>query len=218
VTPEQLNQWWWLAIAAYLLGSIPCGYLVARHIGQHDIRSTGSGSTGATNVARLLGPAAGAMTLLLDAAKGFFAAWLASRLTGHSILWMSVAAFASVVGHVYPLWLGGRGSRDVATAAGAFLLICWPAVLTAIAIWLVLLAGWRYVSLASIAAAAALPLLIYLFYARGYAPPLSLSISAALCAVLILWRHRENLGRLAAGSEPRFHFGRSGSLGGNGRP
>ncbi len=203
VTPESLNQWWWLALAAYLLGSIPFGYLVARRAGLHDIRESGSGNIGATNVARTLGAGAGALTFFLDTAKGFLAVWLAAALTHFSVIWMVVAAVGAVLGHVYPLWLGGKGGRGVATAAGAFVLICWPAVIAAVAIWIAVLFAWRYVSLASIAAAAALPLLTYLLYAREFAPPRAVSIGVTLTSMLVLWRHRENLGRLATGTESR---------------
>ena len=210
MTPEALNQFWWLALVAYLLGSLPFGYLIGRFAGHRDIRYEGSGNIGATNVARTLGARAGLLTLLLDAGKGFFAVWLAARFTHHATIWMVIAAVVAVLGHVYPLWLGGKGGRGVATAAGAFLLICWPAVLVAITIWIVVLATWRYVSLASIAAAAALPLLTYLLYAREFAPPRAISIGTTLASLLVIWRHRENLARLADGSEKRFRFGRGG--------
>lgn len=210
MTPEALNQYWWLALLAYLLGSLPFGYLIARAFGKRDIRNEGSGNIGATNVARTLGPRAGLLTLLLDAAKGLLAVWLAGRVTHHSTIWMVIAAVAAVLGHVYPVWLGGKGGRGVATAAGAFVLICWPAVAVAVAIWLAVLLAWRYVSLASIAAAAALPLLTYLLYAREFAPPRSVSIGTTLASVLVIWRHKDNLARLADGSETRFRFSGGG--------
>ncbi len=123
-------------------------------------------------------------------------------------IWMSVAAVGAVLGHVYPLWLGGKGGRGVSTAAGAFVLICWPAVVAAVAIWVTVLFAWRYVSLASIAAAAALPLLTYLLYAREFAPPRAVSIGVTLASMLVVWRHRENLGRLATGTESKLSIRR----------
>lgn len=210
MTPEALNQYWWLALVAYLLGSLPFGYLIGRFAGHQDIRNVGSGNVGATNVARTLGAKAGLATLLLDAGKGFFAVWLAMRVTHHATIWMAIAAVAAVLGHVYPLWLGGKGGKGVATAAGSFALICWPAVVAAIAIWAAAFFGWRYVSLASIAAAAALPVLIFLLYSREFAPPRSVSIGTTLASVLVIWRHKDNLARLADGSEPRFRFGSRG--------
>ncbi|HXN64389.1 MAG TPA: glycerol-3-phosphate 1-O-acyltransferase PlsY [Candidatus Acidoferrales bacterium] len=204
MTPEALNRWWWLALAAYFMGSVPFGYLIARQAGLRDIRTHGSGNIGATNVARVLGKGAGAATLLLDAAKGFLAVWLAATVTGWSAAWMIVAAIGAVLGHTYPLWLGGRGGRGVATAAGALLLLCWPAVLAAIAIWGVVLAAWRYVSLASVVAAAALPIFTYILYAPGHAPSRVVSIGTTLISLLIILRHRANIERLVAGTEARF--------------
>ncbi len=204
MTPEALNRWWWLALAAYFMGSVPFGYLIARQAGLRDIRTRGSGSIGATNVARVVGKGAGAATLLLDAAKGFLAVWLAATVTGWGAAWMIVAAIGAVLGHAYPLWLGGRGGRGVATAAGALLLLCWPAVLAAIAIWGVVLAAWRYVSLASVVAAAALPIFTYILYAPGHAPSRVVSIGTTLISLLIILRHRANIERLVAGTEARF--------------
>lgn len=211
MTPEALNHWWWLSLAAYFIGSVPFGYLIARRAGLRDIRTQGSGNIGAANVARVVGTGAGTATLLLDAAKGFFAVWLAARVTGWSATWMIVAALGAILGHTYPLWLGGRGGRGVATAAGAFVLICWPAVFAAVAIWGVVLAAWRYVSLASVFAAAALPIFTYLLYAPGHAPSRAVSIGTTLASLLIIFRHRENLERLVAGTEARIGTSRRAS-------
>lgn len=203
MTPETLNRFWWLALAAYFLGSIPFGYLIARMSGVRDIRAAGSGNIGATNVARTAGKAAGVATLLLDAGKGFSAVWLAAALTDHDATWMIVAAVGAVLGHTFPLWLGGSGGRGVATAAGAFLLICWPAVGAALAIWLVVLAAWRYVSLASIFAAAALPAFTLFLYAPGHMPARPIAIGTVLVSLIVIVRHRDNIARLVAHEEPR---------------
>lgn len=203
MTAEMLNRYWWLALAAYFLGSIPFGYLIARMSGIRDIRAAGSGNIGATNVARTAGKAAGAATLLLDAGKGLLAVWLAAVLTGHDATWMIVAAVGAVLGHTFPLWLGGRGGRGVATAAGAFLLICWPAVGAALAIWLVVLAAWRYVSLASIFAAAALPAFTFFLYAPGHMPGRPVAIGTVLVSLIVIMRHRDNIARIVAHEEPR---------------
>ncbi len=199
---------WGIPLLAYLLGSIPFGFLIARLRGRGDIRAAGSGNIGAANVTRVVGFGAGAVTMLLDAAKGYLAVWLAARLTGEEITWMAVAALAAIAGHLFPVWLGLRGGRGVATGAGVFLPICWPAVAVALVIWLVVVLFWRYVSLGSISAAAALPLLTYALYAPGHAPPRLLSISSLLAAVLIIVRHGPNIERLIAGTEPRFTFRR----------
>jgi acyl phosphate:glycerol-3-phosphate acyltransferase len=198
----------WIPLVAYLLGSIPFGFLLSRLRGTGDIRWTGSGNIGAANVARVAGPAAGLMTLLLDAGKGYLAVWLAARVTGEDATAMVVAAVAAILGHMFPVWLGFRGGRGVATGAGVFLPFCWTAVLAALVIWLIVLLFWRYVSLGSVVATASLPLLIYLLYAPGHAPPHVISVGASLAAVLIVVRHRPNIERLIAGTEPQFRFRR----------
>jgi acyl phosphate:glycerol-3-phosphate acyltransferase len=209
VTPEALNMYWWIPLAAYVLGSIPFGYLIIRKTGQGDIRSVGSGNVGATNVVRAAGAGAGALTFLLDAAKGAFAVWIAAQLTGDSGTWMIAAALGAMLGHIYPIWLSGRGGRGVSTAVGAFILICWPAVATAILIWLMVMGISRYVSLASIMAAASLPLLMYFLYAPGHAPSYIVSGGTTLASLLIISKHRQNIARLMNGTESRFNFRRS---------
>ncbi len=199
---------WWILVLGYLLGSIPFGFLIARARQGRDIRSTGSGNIGAANVARVVGFGAGALTLLLDAAKGYLAVWVAARLTSESATWMVLAALAAIAGHVFPVWLGFRGGRGVATGVGVFLLICWPAVLAALVIWLLVVLFWRYVSLGSIVAAASLPLLVYLLYAPRHAPPLVVSLGTTLAALTIIAKHRPNIQRLVAGTETRFSLRR----------
>lgn len=208
MTPETMNAYWWIPLAAYFIGSLPFGYLIARRAGRGDIRNAGSGSTGATNVARIAGNAAGALTFLLDAGKGALAVWLAARLTGGAAVWMVAAALGAMLGHIFPVWLGGRGGRGVSTGVGAFLLICWPAVVAAMVLWLIILGVGRYVSLASILAAASLPLLTYMFYAPGHAPARAISIGIALGAVMIIFKHKPNIERLVAGTESRISFRR----------
>jgi len=188
---------------AYLLGSVPFGLLVVKATGGGDIRAAGSGNIGAANVARNAGAVAGVLTLLLDAGKGYLAVWLASRETGGNSRWMIAAAAAAVVGHVFPLWLRFQGGKGVATGLGVMLPICWQAVAAAVAIWLLVVAFWRYSSLGSIFAAGAMPVLVYLFYERGHAPPTHVSLGTILIAALIIAKHRQNIGRLAAGTESR---------------
>lgn len=200
---------WWLAPAAYLLGSIPFGFLIVKLAGGGDIRFRGSGNIGATNVAREAGALPGVATLVLDGGKGFFAVWLAARVTDGNPRWMILAALLTILGHSFPVWLRFQGGRGVATGAGVFLPICWQAVMGALIVWLVVLAFWRYVSLASISAAASLPLLVYLLYAPRHAPPESISAGASFAMLLIIARHRSNIVRLLRGTEPQFTF-RSG--------
>jgi glycerol-3-phosphate acyltransferase PlsY len=200
---------WWLPIVAYLLGSIPFGFLIVKFAGGGDIRFRGSGNIGATNVAREAGALPGLATLLLDGGKGFFSVWLAARVTGANPRWMILAALLTLIGHIFPVWLRFQGGRGVATGAGVFLPICWQAVVGALIVWILVLVFWRYVSLASISAAASLPLLVYLLYAPGHAPPQSVSAGASFAMLLIIARHRANIVRLLRGTEPQFTF-RSG--------
>jgi glycerol-3-phosphate acyltransferase PlsY len=189
--------------AAYLLGSIPFGLLLVKAQGGPDIRSIGSGNIGAANVARNAGPIPGALTLLLDAGKGYLAVWLAARGTGGNAHWIMAAAVAAVIGHVFPIWLRFRGGKGVATSLGVFLPICWQAVVAAAVLWLLVVGFWRYSSLGSIAAAAALPLLVYLFYAPHRAPATYVSLCTVFISVLVIVMHRPNIQRLIAGKEHR---------------
>ena len=197
-----------LIAAAYLLGSIPFGLLIVKARGGPDIRSLGSGNIGASNVTRNAGALAGVLTLLLDAGKGYLAVWLAARFTGDNVHWMMAAAVAAVIGHVFPVWLRFKGGKGVATSLGVFLPLCWQAVAAAAVVWLLVVAFWRYASLGSITAAAAMPVLIYLFYAPGHAPPTYVSLSTIFIALLVLAKHRANIERLIAGKETRLSLRR----------
>ena len=202
------NANWLIPVVAYLLGSIPFGLLIVKAMGRPDIRSTGSGNIGAANVTRSAGFLPGILTLLLDAAKGYAAVWLASRWTGGSIRWMMVAAILAVIGHMFPIWLGFRGGKGVATGLGVFLPICPGAVAAAVVLWLAVVIFWRYSSLGSLAAAVALPVFVYILYAPGHAPPLFVTLGTVLFSVLVLLKHHPNIARLIAGSEPRINFPR----------
>jgi acyl phosphate:glycerol-3-phosphate acyltransferase len=197
-------------IIAYLLGSIPFGYLVVKAGEGDDIRDQGSGNIGAANVARNAGLFAGVLTLVLDAAKGYAAVLIAERwATGsNSTRWMMASAVAAVVGHMYPVWLGFKGGKGVATSLGVFIPICREAVLIAIVLWILVVAFWRYSSLGSVVAAAALPVLVHLFYAPRHAPPGYVTQGTILISLLVLWKHRANIERLIAGDEPRLKFPR----------
>ena len=196
-------QLWGLIAVGYLLGSIPFGYLLVRATGGGDVRSIGSGNIGATNVARAAGWQVGVATLLLDAAKGFLAVWLAGHFAPGNIRLMMFAGLAAIVGHVFPLWLKFEGGKGVATALGVFLGICWPALAAAAVLFVLVLLFWRYVSLASISAAASLPLLVYMLYAPRHAPPTAVSVCTLLAAILVIVKHRDNIERLLAGTESR---------------
>src|SRR5882672_5353780 len=136
--------------AAYLLGSIPFGLSMGKLFGAADIRKAGSGNIGATNVARVAGPFAGILTLLLDAAKGAFAVILAARLSDQSSTWTMIAGLCALLGHCFPIWLGFHGGKGVATAAGVFLVLSPPAFLGAVVLFFLVVLYWRFVSLGSI--------------------------------------------------------------------
>jgi len=197
---------WSIPVAAYLLGSIPFGLLLGRLFGAADVRKEGSGNIGATNVARVAGPVAGVFTLLLDAGKGAGAVFLASKLADGSATWMMTALLCALLGHCFPIWLGFRGGKGVATAAGAFLALCPIAMLGAMILFLLVVAFWRFVSLGSISAAAAMPLLIYFFWAPHHAPPHVVTFGTLAAALLIVYKHDGNIQRLVQGDEPKFSF------------
>jgi glycerol-3-phosphate acyltransferase PlsY len=184
---------------AYLLGAIPFGYLLVRLKTGADVRSQGSGNIGATNVMRTTGRAAGIVTLLLDIAKGWFAVWIAGRLTDHDLLWMSVAALAVMAGHAYPVFLGFKGGKAVASFVGAFLYLT-PAALAAETIIFVVIVAWtRHISMGSIVGAATFPLAVWLV-TRMAVP----AIAAAIAGAFVIYRHSGNIRRLREGTENRF--------------
>ncbi|HWY26636.1 MAG TPA: glycerol-3-phosphate 1-O-acyltransferase PlsY [Candidatus Angelobacter sp.] len=196
-----------IVFVAYLLGSIPFGLLIVKISGGGDIRKSGSGNIGAANVARNAGAIAGVLTLLLDAAKGYLAVFLAARWTGENIPWMTAAAVIAVVGHMFPIWLRFRGGKGVATGVGVILPICWQAAALGVLLWLVVVAFWRYSSLGSIAAAVAMPIFVYVLYAPHHAPPEALTLGTVLISILVLVKHRSNMERLIAGEESRLKLG-----------
>lgn len=198
-----------IPVAAYFLGSLPFGLILAKLFGGGDVRKSGSGNIGATNVARVVGPLAGILTLLLDLAKGSAAVLLAERLSHESATWMIVAAFAALIGHCFPVWLKFKGGKGVATAAGVFLVLSPLACLIAVVLFLLVVIFWRYVSLGSIAAAAAMPLLMYFLWAPHHAPPLAVTLGTLAVVLLVIYKHRGNLQRLIDGVEPKFSFSKS---------
>jgi len=189
------------AVVSYLLGSIPFGYLLVRVFTGDDVRASGSGNIGATNVARK-SPVLGIATLILDAAKGLAAVWFVGKAfaSPHHHLLMTLAGLFAVCGHLFPVWLKFHGGKGVATSLGAFLLLTPKSILCMVGIFVLLAVAFRYVSLGSIAVAAAFPLLVW---ALGeYREPLELLI-IGLVSVLVIWKHRQNIGRLATGTESK---------------
>ncbi|HKE21143.1 MAG TPA: glycerol-3-phosphate 1-O-acyltransferase PlsY [Bryobacteraceae bacterium] len=188
---------------AYLLGSIPFGYLLVRWKTGGDIRASGSGNIGATNVTRTTGRAAGLATLILDVAKGYLAVWLAGRFTGHDARWMSLAALAVMAGHAYPVWLRFKGGKAVASFYGAFLALTPLAVVAIFIVFVGVVAWTRYISLGSIIGAATFPLAVWLILQP--APPVV--VAALMAGAFIVYKHRENMVRLHAGREHVFSLG-----------
>ena len=193
-----------LLLVSYLLGSIPFGVILAKFIGGVDVRKAGSGNIGATNVARVAGPAAGVLTLLLDAAKGWFAVWLAARVMHGETGFLVAAGFFALLGHCFPLWLRFRGGKGVATAAGAFAALCPEAMIAALILFALVVWFWRYVSLGSLAAAATIPLFVYFLWAPHFAPPNVVTLGSLAISAVVIFQHRGNIGRLVRGEEPKF--------------
>ena len=206
----------WLLIAAlgtgYLLGSIPTGWLAGLWLAGLDIRTQGSGSTGATNVLRVLGKGPALAVFLVDVLKGTAAVLLARHLLERGlggaldpglVDWAVVAAgLAALAGHIWPIWLGGQGGKAVATGLGVLLGLAWPVGLASFGVFLAVLSLSRVVSLSSVVAALALPLLMAAWCGPAGLRPAYLGL-ALLTTLLVVWRHRANLQRLWAGTEPR---------------
>jgi glycerol-3-phosphate acyltransferase PlsY len=193
-----VNPYLLIALLSYLLGSIPFGYILVRALRHEDVRQTGSGNIGATNVSRT-SPALGLITLFLDACKGLASVFIARILFPGNATLAAWAALFAIIGHIFPVWLRFRGGKGVATSLGSFLLLAPKIVLLSIAIFVAVIALLRYVSLASMAAVAAFPFLLWLF---GASHNTIIAITAA-ASVLVLLMHHENMRRLLTGTEPR---------------
>lgn len=202
-------------VAGYLLGSIPSGYLAGRWLLGLDIRREGSGSTGATNVLRVVGKGPALVVFAVDVGKGAVAVLLAKALLeplglplgqGAAVVdsWVVAAGLAALAGHIWPVWLGWKGGKAVATGLGMLLGLAWPVGLACFGIFLTVLSMSRIVSLSSVVAAVSLPLLMLGWFrdnAMGVRWPYL--VLAVITTVLVVWRHRSNLQRLMAGTEPR---------------
>ena len=199
-----------VALLAYLLGSLPTGYIACRLAGV-DIRKVGSGNVGATNVTRVLGKRFGYPVFLVDFAKGLAAVMLAVSMAKAAQssaqfidLCAAISAICSLMGHSYSIWLGFRGGKGVATLMGALFGINWITALIVCVVWIVVFEATRYVSLASIAAAVALPIAVaIMLFLKELPTPIPLYFSFCLGAIVVV-RHRSNLSRLVKGTEPRF--------------
>lgn len=212
-----------VAAVAYLLGSIPFGYILMRVFRGEDVRAIGSGNIGATNVARKA-PGLGVATLVLDAAKGFLAVTVALSIAHSRLnhlypdtlglyidtynvspaLLMALGAVFAILGHVFPVWLKFKGGKGVATGVGAFIALAPKAVLIVLLIFVVIVAAFRYISLGSIVATAAFPLFAWLLYRYQASPAVFAAMVVA--SALIIAKHHENIRRLLAGTEHRFEL------------
>jgi len=194
-----------LLLSAYLIGAIPFGYLLVKLTTGRDVRESGSGNIGATNVLRTAGRGIGVATLLLDIGKGAVAVWLADHFTRGAVLWMSAAALAVMMGHAFPVFLTFKGGKAVASFIGAFAYLTPLPLLSVIVIFVIVVAASRYISLGSIVAAGVFPLAVWLIERPSW-PVIAASLIAG---AFIIWRHQANIGRLRAGKENVFRFGGS---------
>jgi len=197
-------------LISYLLGSIPFGYLLVRAFRGSDIRQSGSGNIGATNVART-SPALGIATLVLDALKGFLAVavtryWIAPHGTITAVVLCAVAALFAIVGHIFPVWLKFRGGKGVATGLGSFVTLAPRAVVVMLGLFAVIVLAFRYVSLASILVVAMFPMLAWML--DGYRRVPIAVACFTLASVLIIAKHHDNIRRLLGGRENRLHMRR----------
>ncbi len=190
-----------LIVASYLIGAIPTGVILTRLVGGEDIRNAGSGNIGATNVYRVAGRKLGIITLIGDCLKGVLPLLLASQLFGVSINGIALVALAAFIGHCYPVYLSFKGGKGVATALGIFLVLSPWSVLCLLVVFVLVLWQWRYISLASIFAAATVPWLVFLFEGS-----VALFVATTLIAIIIIWKHRANIERLRSGTENKFNL------------
>ena len=192
-----------ILILCYLAGAIPFGYLLVKLKTGDDVRAEGSGNIGATNVLRTQGRALGVTTLILDAFKGFAAVWVMAWFTGGEIPWMSAAAVAVMLGHIYPVFLKFQGGKAVATFIGAFAYLTpWP-LLGVLILFVIVVWSTRHISLGSVMAAVSFPFGVWLIMH----PSTPVLLAAFIAAVLIVHKHKANIQRLRAGTESVFRFG-----------
>ena len=185
----------------YLFGSFPSGYLAGRIAKGIDIRSLGSGSTGATNVLRHIGKRAAIIVFLLDVFKGVLSILLAKYLLLNDS-WQVAIGLSTLIGHIWPVWLNWKGGKAVATGLGIFLGLSWQVGLATLGVFIIMITLFRIVSLASVSASLALPLIMFLSFSSSNIS-LPFLIVSLLAMILVIWRHRENIVRLIRGKEPR---------------
>lgn len=187
--------------AAYLIGAIPTGVILTRMTGAEDIRQSGSGNIGATNVYRVAGRTLGIITLIGDCLKGVIPVLIAQRFLHLGTGSVALIAIATFLGHCYPVYLGFKGGKGVATALGIFLVLSPATILCDLIIFILVLWKWRFISLASVSAAAVTPFFVYFFLQS-----VTLFVATLIIATLVIWRHKANIERLLNGNENRFNL------------
>jgi acyl phosphate:glycerol-3-phosphate acyltransferase len=187
-------------VLAYLCGSIPFGLILTRFGGHGDIRAIGSGNIGATNVLRTGNKKIALATLLCDMIKGFVPVLIAWRFGPEAA---TAAAIGATLGHIFPVWLGFKGGKGVATAGGVLLAYSWPIAVTAVLTWIVMACVFRYSSLAAVTAAIVAPLYAWIMRPEGVSP-----LAVLVIALIVIWRHRSNLTRLIQGEEDKIALGK----------
>ena len=190
-----------LVLAGYLIGAIPTGVILTRLAGGEDIRNAGSGNIGATNVYRVAGRKLGVVTLIGDCLKGAVPTLLAQQTFNLPETGVALVALAAFIGHCYPVYLGFKGGKGVATALGIFLVLSPLSVLCILGVFVLILWKWRYISLASISSAASIPPLVLLFERS-----LPLFVATLLIAAIVIWRHKGNIELLRRGTENKFNL------------
>ena len=197
-----------IIVISYLLGSLPTGFLIGKYLKNIDLRTIGSGSTGATNVLRNVGKWPALFVFIIDVGKGFIAVTIAKELANQGLIDSNqglievLAGISAISGHIWPIWLKGKGGKAVATGLGMFLALSWKVGLASLGIFLIVLAKSKFVSLSSIAAAILLP--IFMFFNLGNASHPYFVISL-IVSLLVVWKHRTNINRLLKGEESKIN-------------
>ena len=190
-----------IIFVSYLSGSLPTGFLIAKYIKNIDLRTIGSGSTGATNVLRNVGKWPALFVFIIDVSKGIFAVKFAQYFSDQGLIEV-LAGISAIIGHIWPIWLKGKGGKAVATGLGMFLALSWQVGLASFGIFLIVLAKSKFVSLSSISAASLLP--VFMFYYLGKFMHTYFFISL-IVAIMVIWKHRTNITRLIKGEESKIN-------------
>ena len=195
-------------VISYLLGSLPTGFLIGKHLKNIDLRTIGSGSTGATNVLRNVGKWPALFVFIIDVGKGFIAVTIAKELANQGLIDSNqglievLAGISAISGHIWPIWLKGKGGKAVATGLGMFLALSWKVGLASLGIFLIVLAKSKFVSLSSISAALLLPIFMFFNLGNFIHPYFFISLIVSL---LVIWKHRTNIHRLIKGEESKIN-------------